>query len=156
MPGVPFENLARDSKITVKIHEDDIRDQLRRLKPSAIIAKAERARETAARKASGGALVGTAFLAVKQLPSGDLCFRARSASGAEVLRRHADAWVQAFGKTAYVRVPTWGVVAHGIPVASICKDGADITPTVGHEMAAQLVAANQHTGGKDTRILHLG
>jgi hypothetical protein len=143
--GVPPEDLARDSEITVKVREDSIRNQLCSLKPSAIIAKAERARETAARKASGADLAGTAFLAVKQLPSGDLCFRARSASGAEVLRRHADAWVQAFGKTAYVRMPTWGVVAHGIPVASICKDGADITSTVGHEVAAQLVAANQHT-----------
>jgi hypothetical protein len=139
MLGVPPKGLARNTEITDKIREDGIRDQLRRLKPSAFIAKAERARETAARKTSGGALAGTAFLAVKQLLSGDLCFRARSASGAEVLRRHA------FGKTAYVRMPTWGVVAHGIPVASICKDGADITSTVGHEMAAQLVAANQHT-----------
>jgi hypothetical protein len=156
MPGVPPENLARDSEITVKIHEDGIRDQLGRLKPSAIIAKAERARETAAQKASVAAFAGTAFLAVKQLPSGDLCFRARSASGTEVLRRHADAGVQAFGKTAYVRMLTWGVVTHEIPVASICKDGADITSTVGHEVAAQLVAANQHTWGKDTRILHLG
>jgi flagellar motor component MotA len=82
------------------------------------------------------------FLVIKQLPSGDLCFQARSASGAEVLRRHADAWVQAFRKTAYVRMPTWGVVAHGIPVASICKDGADITSELGHDMAVQLVAAN--------------
>jgi hypothetical protein len=65
MPGVPPEDLARDSEITVKIREDGIRDQLRRLKPSAIIAKAERARETAARKASGADLAGTVFLAVK-------------------------------------------------------------------------------------------
>jgi hypothetical protein len=99
--------------------------------------------------------VVTVFLAVKQLPSGDLCFRARSASGAEVLRRHADAWVQAFGKTAYVSMPTWGVVAHGVPVVSIYKDGADITPELGRDVAAQLVAANQHTWRKDARILHL-
>jgi hypothetical protein len=93
------------------------------LKPSAIIAKAERAREAAARKASGADLAGIVFLIVKQLSSGDLCFQARSASGAEVLRCHADAWVQAFGKTAYVRMPTWGVVVYEIPVALICKDG---------------------------------
>jgi hypothetical protein len=59
-------------------------------------------------------------------------------SGAELLRRHADTWVQAFGKTAYVRMPTWGVVTHGIPVASIHRDGADITPELGRDMATQL------------------
>jgi hypothetical protein len=78
--------------------------------------KAEHARETAAKKAGSATLMGTAFLAVKQLPSGDLCFRASSASDAEVLRRHADAWLQAFGQTAYVRMPTWGAVVHGVPV----------------------------------------
>jgi hypothetical protein len=35
-PRAPLEDLARDSEITAKILEDGIRDQLHRLKPSAI------------------------------------------------------------------------------------------------------------------------
>ena len=64
-------------------------------------------------------LAATRFVAAKQLKSGDLSLKARSAAEAETLRHYAEAWVKRFGKNAGVNVPRWGIVAYGIYVQSM-------------------------------------
>jgi hypothetical protein len=74
------------------------------------VGRAERARAHAARSTPSLALAGHALIAARQLLSGDIVLRANHAAGAEILRMHCAGWVHTFGKSAWVRVPTWGIV----------------------------------------------
>jgi hypothetical protein len=150
-PGITPSELGRDSEITVKIRDEAVREQLRRSKPLDIVQRAERARGEAARKANSPALAGAAIIAARQLPSGDVSLRATDAAAAEVLRKYAAQWVEAFGGEASVRTPMWGVVVHGIPVKSM-----DLKPESAQAISTQILAQNQHTWGKDARIGHIG
>lgn len=89
------------------------------------------------KKSNSFPLAGSAFIAARQLPSGDVSLRASNAMGAEVLRRHADKWVKTFGITAHVRVPTWASVAHGV----LCQS-MDLTQEKMMDVATQLLATN--------------
>jgi hypothetical protein len=53
-------------------------------------------------------------IAVKQQPSGDLKLYANSKQDAETLIRHRGEWQKALGKDAKVKVPTYGVIVHGV------------------------------------------
>jgi hypothetical protein len=100
-------------------------------------------------------------VAAKGLPSGDIKLMANSAANAEVLRRYADGWVAVFGAGAHVRVPTWGVVAHGIDSTSM-----RLAPETMAEVAKELVRQNIHSWGgvhgadganrRKVEIMHLG
>jgi hypothetical protein len=149
-PGITPAELGRDSEITVKIHDADIRDRLRRSKPLDIVHRVEQARGEAAKKTNSPALAGAAVIAARQLPSGDVSLRASSAAAAEVLRKYASHWMNVFGGEASIRTPTWGVVAHGIPVASM-----ELKPDTMHKVIAPILAQNPQWG-KDARINHIG
>jgi hypothetical protein len=118
-PGVSHAELGMDSEIIVKIRDDSERARTKKLQPRDIVERAERARAHAAKSTPSLALAGHAFKAARQLPSGDISLRASHAAGAEVLRKHCTSWVKTFGKSAYVRVPTWGIVIDGIPVRHV-------------------------------------
>lgn len=149
-PGITPSELGRESEITVKIRDEAVREQLRQNKPLEIVQRAERARGEAARKANSPALAGAAIIAARQLPSGDISLRATDAAAAEVLRKYAAQWVEAFGGEASVRTPTWGVV-HGIPIKSM-----DLNPETMTAIGEQILVQNRHTWGKDARIGHMG
>jgi len=55
-------------------------------------------------------------------------------------------------KIFHVRLPTWGLVAHGILIKSMDLFGLEAM----RKTATQLQASNQHTWGQDARIMHLG
>ncbi|KAG0158575.1 hypothetical protein PDIDSM_6090 [Penicillium digitatum] len=77
---------------------------------------------------------------------------ANSASGAELLRKHADGWLKSFGPAAHVRKPTWGVVARGIDTKTML-----LTQESMAGMAKELVRQNSHSwGDTQVEILHLG
>ncbi|KAG0160618.1 hypothetical protein PDIDSM_8148 [Penicillium digitatum] len=89
--GVSPAELREDREIIVKIRDSDTRETLRRRTPREIVEQAERTREQAARRKASAPLGGGChFLAAKVLPSGDVKMTANSASGAELLRKHAD------------------------------------------------------------------
>lgn len=148
--GITPAELGQDSEITVKVHDAEIRDRLRRSKPLDIVHRVEQARGEAAKKVNSSALAGAAVIAARQLPSGDVSLRASSAAAAEVLRKYASHWMTVFGGEASVRTPTWGVVAHGIPVASM-----ELKPDTMHKVVAPILAQNPQWG-KDARINHIG
>jgi hypothetical protein len=106
-----------DCEIVVKIRDDSERAATKKLQPKDIVIQSEKARAHAAKSTPSLALAGHGFTAARQLPSGDISLRASHATGAEVLRKHCEGWVQTFGKSAYVRVPTWGIVIDVYPYA---------------------------------------
>ncbi|EKV12179.1 Reverse transcriptase, putative [Penicillium digitatum] len=151
--GVSPAELREDREIIVKIRDSDTRETLRRRTPREIVEQAERTREQAARRKASAPLGGGChFLAAKVLPSGDVKMTANSASGAELLRKHADGWLKSFGPAAHVRKPTWGVVARGIDTKTML-----LTQESMAGMAKELVRQNSHSwGDTQVEILHLG
>lgn len=149
--GVMPSELGREYEITVKMRDEAVWEQLRQIKPLEIVQRAERARGEAVKKVNSPALAGAAIIAARQLPSGDVNLRAMDAAAAEVLRRYAAQWVEAFGGEASIRTPTWGVVVHGILIKSM-----DLNPESMAVTITQVLAQNQHTWGKDARISHIG
>ena len=148
-PGVSHVELGMDSEIVVKIRDDSERAHAKKLQPKDIVDRAERARAHAAKSTPSLALAGHGFKAARQLPSGDISLRASHAAGAEVLRKHAASWVTAFGKSAYVRVPTWGIVIDGIPVRHVERS---------EEFKQVLAAENTNWGqpGFEVEIAYVG
>jgi hypothetical protein len=155
--GVSLAELREDREIIVKIRDSDTRESLRRRTPREIVEQAERTREQAARKKASAPLGGGChFLAAKVLPSGDIKMTANSASGAEILRKHADGWLKSFGPAAHVRRPTWGVVARGVDTKTMA-----LSPETMEVMAKELIRQNSHSWGdsyedREVEILHLG
>ncbi|EEA25056.1 reverse transcriptase, putative [Talaromyces marneffei ATCC 18224] len=147
--GVSHAELGMDCEIVVKIRDDSQRTKLRKQQPVDIVKDAERARAQAAKSTPSLALAGHAFIAARQLPSGDISLRANHAAAAEVLRQHCESWVHVFGESAYVRVPTWGIVIDGMPVRSV---------DLSEDFKAQLVAENRYTWGREAgiKIAHVG
>ena len=54
------------------------------------------------------------IMSSNQLKSGDLSLRTATTPETQALRQFADDWVTRVGNGAYVRNPTYGVLAHGI------------------------------------------
>ncbi|KAH8696371.1 hypothetical protein BGW36DRAFT_462253 [Talaromyces proteolyticus] len=150
-PGVTPTELGLDSEVVVKIRDAALRKELKKAKPVDIVRRVERARAEAAKATPSLALAGHAFIAARQLPSGDISLRAHNAAAAEILRQHAQGWVKAFGPSAWVRVPTWGVVVDGVPVHSMDLDPGRIEDT-----KTRLIAQNQHTWGTEAKIAYVG
>ncbi|KAE8552479.1 hypothetical protein EYB25_003857 [Talaromyces marneffei] len=149
-PGVSRAELGMDCEIVVKIRDDSERTAVKKLQPSDLVKRAERARAHAAKSTPSLPLAGHAFIAARQLPSGDISLRANHAAGAEVLRQHGKNWVHTFGKSAYVRVPTWGIVIDGMPVRLV---------DMSEEFKQQLVAENHYHWGQgqfEVEIAHVG
>lgn len=84
-PGAPHTELGVDCELTVRIRDEAMRADLKKLSLIKIVERAERARESAVKKSNGSPLAASAFIAARQLPSGDVSLRASNAGGAEVL-----------------------------------------------------------------------
>jgi hypothetical protein len=151
-PGVTHAELGMDCEITVKIRDEALRAELRKVKPVEIVQRAERARAQAARSIPSLALAGHCFVAARQLPSGDISLRAHHAAAAEVLRQHSGKWASAFGPNAYVRVPTWGIVIDGVPVRSVDLQSES------EDFKQCLIAENHHRWslGFEVEIAYVG
>ncbi|KAH8696370.1 hypothetical protein BGW36DRAFT_360215 [Talaromyces proteolyticus] len=117
------------------------------MKPVDIVKRAESARAQAAKSTPSLALAGHAFIAARQLPSGDISLRAQNAASAEILRQHAEGWVGAFGANAWVRVPTWGVVVDGVPARSMDLDKGN------EDLKLRIAAQNHNIWGRGVKIV---
>lgn len=62
------------------------------------------------------------IMSSNQLKSGDLSLRTATASETQALRQFADDWVSRVGNGAYVRNPTYGILAHGIRTSTMEMD----------------------------------
>jgi hypothetical protein len=54
-----------------------------------------------------------------QLKSGDLSIKTASSSEVKALRQFADDWAHRFGGGTTVRIPTFGILAHGIHTSTM-------------------------------------
>jgi ribosomal protein L20 len=62
------------------------------------------------------------IMSSNQQKSGDLSLRKATSSETQALRQFADDWVTRVGNGAYVRNPTYGVLAHGIRTSTMEMD----------------------------------
>jgi hypothetical protein len=65
------------------------------------------------------ALTRVMILASRQLKWGNVRFTVRDAKEVEILRVHREKWTRGLCKTAFVHLPTWGVIVHDINVRSL-------------------------------------
>jgi hypothetical protein len=61
-------------------------------------------------------------VSTNQLKSGDLSIKTATAADMEVLRQFAEDWEHRIGNGAIVRIPTYGVLVHGIRTSSMDMD----------------------------------
>ncbi|PCG88663.1 Hypothetical protein PENO1_109020 [Penicillium occitanis (nom. inval.)] len=141
-PGVTHAKLGMDCMIVVKVCDESDRRFDKKLQPEDIVKRVERARAQAAKSTPSLPLAGHAFIAARKLRCGDISLRAKTANGAEVLRQHCTSWVPMFGKLAYVRVPTWGIVIDGMPVK--------FADHLSEEFKRELIAGNTDRGNHET------
>jgi ribosomal protein L20 len=62
------------------------------------------------------------IMSSNQLKSRDLSLRTATTSETQALRQFADDWVSRVGNGAYVRNPTYGILAHGIRTSAMEMD----------------------------------
>jgi hypothetical protein len=71
----------------------------------------------------------------------------RDAKEAEILRTHREIWPKGLCKTAFVHMPTWGVIVHDVNVRSLGINKAS-EPLPQERVAKDLIAANSHNWGE--------
>lgn len=146
--GATPSDLDQDRDVIVKLSAQSTQ-QYRKYKSPDILKKVNRAFREASKAAGSPALASVSLLAARQLKSGDLSLRLGSAAQAEVARRH-QGWATGIDKAAKVRVPTWGVVADGVPVKAMDLPGN--MPAI----INQLTNDNTSQWGPDCGINHVG
>jgi hypothetical protein len=64
---------------------------------------------------------------------------------------HQDKWVKGFGRTAFVYLPTWGVIVHGVQVRSLVdKPSIEALRNMQAGKGDAIVAQNHHGWGDAT------
>lgn len=108
--GVEAVSLQAQREVTVSIRNPLTISKLRATNPHNLKSHIERALE----QSQNEHIAHVKIMSSNQLKSGDLSLRAATTSETQGLRQFADDWVCRVGNEAYVRNPTYGVLAHGI------------------------------------------
>jgi hypothetical protein len=117
-PTRPAE-VASDREVVVCLGDRSQISAFRRLTSAELTKRANQARAKAARSTGALPLASVMVLASRQLKSGDLRFTMRHAKEAEIMRIHRDKWPKGLCKTAFVHMPTWGIIVHDVNVRSL-------------------------------------
>jgi hypothetical protein len=96
---------------------------LRATNPRNLKAHVDRAIEQSGNEHIAGIKVASS----NQLKSGDLSIKTTTTAECEALREFAENWEHRLGSNAVVRIPTYGVLAHGIRTSSINMDNFEQT-----------------------------
>ena len=91
---------------------------LRAINPRNLKAHVERAIEHSGNEN----IVNVKIVSSNQLKSGDLSIKTATSSKVEALRQFADDWAHPIGNGVTVRIPTYGVLAHGIRTSTMDMD----------------------------------
>jgi hypothetical protein len=145
-PTRPAE-VARDREVVVCLGDRSQTSAFRRLTSAELTKRVNQARAKAARANNTLPLASVKILASRQLKSGDLRFTVRDAKEAEILRTHREIWPKGLCKTAFVHMPTWGVIVHDVNVRSLGINKAS-EPLPQERVAKDLIAANSHNWGE--------
>ncbi|OOQ82701.1 hypothetical protein PEBR_37738 [Penicillium brasilianum] len=148
--GVRPAEVARDREVVVCLGDRSQIGTFRRLTPAELTKRANQARAKAAISTATDALATVMIVASKQLKSGDLRFTLRSAKEAEIMRVHREKWAKGLCRTAFVHMPTWGVVVHDVNIRSlgINKPSIDELRGAQDHVIKELLAANVGNWGE--------
>jgi hypothetical protein len=130
VPKTPSAQIQRE--VIVHIKDPLTVQSLRAMSPGNLKAHAERAIEQSANEN----IMHVKIVSANQLKSGDLSIKTAVSSEAEALRQFAEDWTHRIGTGATVRVPLYGVLAHGVRTSS--KDMAQF-----EENRAQILQNNR-------------
>lgn len=155
-PGITRSELGEDREVIVHLGDTDAVKRYRGLTAKDVKRRAEKAKVDAAHRFGVPTLASVAFVAVRQLKSGDICFTMRSAKEAEIARTH-QGWAKSLCKEAKVHLPTWGIVVHDVNVKTLRLNKA---AELGNEQEQQrlikeLETSNQYTWGADAKVIKL-
>ena len=152
--GVRPAEVARDREVVVCLGDRSQIGTFRRLTPAELTKRANQARAKAAISTATDALATVMIVASKQLKSGDLRFTLRSAKEAEIMRVHREKWAKGLCRTAFVHMPTWGVIVHDVNIKSlgINKPSIDELRGVQDRVIKELLAANVGNWGEGAEI----
>lgn len=109
----PHAQVLRE--ITVNIRNPLTIASLRAMNPRSLKAHVDRAIE----QSGNEHIENIKTVSTNQLKSGDLSIKTATTSDMEVLRQFAEDWEHRLGNGATVRIPTYGVLVHGIRTSSI-------------------------------------
>src|SRR5438045_3907489 len=123
-----------DRTITIKLHDPEAQ-KLYRQRPSSHSLKRV---NDALSKSGNSAINKLKMLAFNQLKSGDITLLAATVADMENLLKNHEEWAGILGTKAQVVVPTFGVIAHGVPTASMHLE----TDTAAEGMQNKLQAQN--------------
>ncbi|KAF2245047.1 hypothetical protein BU26DRAFT_490157 [Trematosphaeria pertusa] len=107
-PKGPSAQAQRE--VIVNIRDSFTIQSLRAMNSRNLKAHVERAIE----QSGNENITNTKIVSSNQLKSGDLSIKTANNNEAEALQQFADDWVHRIGNRATVRIPTYGVIVHGI------------------------------------------
>jgi hypothetical protein len=116
--GVKAVSLQAQREMIVSIRNPLTISKLRAMNPRNLKSHVERALE----QSQNEHIALVKIMSSNQLKSGDLSLRTATTSETQALRQFADDWVSRVGNGAYVRNPTYGVLAHGIRTSTMEMD----------------------------------
>ena len=108
-------------EIIVNIRDPITIANLRAMNPRSLKAHIDRAIE----QSNNEHLAKIKIASSNQLKSGDLSIKATTSAEMEALQQFAEDWEHRIGSGATVRIPTFGVLAHGVRTSSMDMDHTD-------------------------------
>ncbi|KAI9851871.1 MAG: hypothetical protein M1824_002466 [Vezdaea acicularis] len=135
---IPTSNLTstateKERVVIIKLADPDQIEAARGQQPANLKIQID----TIMKQSSNTRIRNTKITAAKQLKSGDLATYTAMPEGNYYLKRYADDWVKGLGPHAYIPIPTYEVIMHGIRLDTI--DMAKQT-----EMAMELKQWSNH------------
>jgi hypothetical protein len=144
---------ARDRDVIICLNNRDQIDRYRGKSSEEMKEYANKVRAEYAKQTRTATLATVMVKAVRQLKSGDLRLTVRDAREAQLMRLHRDLWVKGFGSTAFVHMPTWGAIVHGVQVRSLVdKPTIPALREAQGSIAEAMVAENSRYWGKKATI----
>jgi hypothetical protein len=102
----------------VNIRDSFTIQSLRAMNPRNLKAHVERAIE----QSGNENITNIKIVSSNQLKSGDLSIKTANSNEVEALQQFADDWVHRIGNRAIVRIPTYGIIVHGIRTSTLDMD----------------------------------
>ncbi|KAJ6133707.1 hypothetical protein N7523_000029 [Penicillium sp. IBT 18751x] len=155
-PRINRSELGGDREVIIHLGDADAVKRYRGMTAKDIKKRAERVKVEAALRQGVPTLASVAFVAVRVLMSGDICFMMRSAKEAEIARTH-QGWTKGLCKEAKVHLPTWGIIVHDVNVRTLGINNATELQEPQHQqrLIKELETSNRGTWGEEAKVIKL-
>jgi len=148
-PGAHVTELSQANEVIIKVSSGPEIEALRTKTPMLLRKQVNYVLAKVSRKEGSDTLASVQVMAAKQLKSGDVSIRTRTAREAEILGKYKKLWITTLGSSAEIRRRTYGVVLHGIPLKSVgdLKDEANV-----RKIISGILMDNAHQWPKNADI----